>query len=123
MTTPSTQERIPAFTIGDRLRKARDKTGLDQGPFAEEIGISRNTVVKYEKATTDEGMKRPYLAAWAMRADVPLEWLMTGQGGQGKPPEGEGLNRLTEAKRVRSRLNAAANDVTQPYDLYPARAA
>lgn len=124
MTTPSTHERIPAFTIGDRLRKARDKTGLDQGPFAEEIGISRNTVVKYEKAITDEGMKRPYLAAWAMRADVPLEWLMTGQGGQGKPPEGEQeLGRLTEAKRVRSRNRGTASDVTQPYDLSPAWAA
>lgn len=103
MTTPGTHERIPEFTIGDRLRKAREKTELDQVEFAKETGISRNTVGKYEKATGEEGMKRPYLVAWAVRTDVPLEWLLTGQGSPGKPPDGgDRLSRLTEAKRSRA---------------------
>lgn len=117
MSTPSTHERIPAFTIGDRLRKAREKTGLDKQEFADATGISRNTIGKYEAATSEEGMKRPFLVAWAMRADVPLEWLLTGQGGPGKPPEGDGLTQLTEAKRTRSRRHVRAIDATQPYGM------
>lgn len=119
MSTPSTHERIPAFTIGDRLRKAREKTGLSQGAFADEIGVSRGTVGNYEMADTEEGMKRAYLTLWAMRADVPLEWLRSGRDEQPKPPEGgEPLQRLTEAKRIRSRSRGArGTDVTQPYGL------
>jgi transcriptional regulator with XRE-family HTH domain len=79
-------ERVPAFTIGDRLRKAREKTGLDQGPFAVEIGVSRGTVSNYERAASGEGMKKPYLVAWALRCDVPVEWLLTGKA----PGEGGG---------------------------------
>ena len=76
--TTNLSERIPAFTVGDRLRKAREKTGLDQGEFAEEIGVSRGTVSNYEGDKT-EGFKRPYVAAWAIRADVPVEWLLWGK--------------------------------------------
>lgn len=91
MSTAAAHERIPAFTIGDRLRKARELTGLDQDPFAHEIGVSRGTVSNYERAVSPEGLKKPYLMAWAMRTEVPLEWLMTGKvpgdgGGDGDTP-------------------------------------
>lgn len=79
-------EKVPAFTVGDRLRKAREKTELDQGQFAEEIGVSRGTVSNYERAASPEGMKRPYLVAWAVRCDVPVQWLLTGK----VPGEGDG---------------------------------
>lgn len=79
MTTDHSHERIPAFGVGDRLRKAREKTGLDQEAFSAELGISRGTVSNYERATTAVGLKRPYLMAWALRADVPVEWLLTGK--------------------------------------------
>lgn len=79
MTTDHSHERIPAFSVGDRLRKAREKTGLDQEAFAAELGISRGTVSNYERAATAAGLKRPYLMAWALRADVPMVWLLTGK--------------------------------------------
>lgn len=85
MSTANAHERIPAFTIGDRLRKAREKAGLDQEHFAQEVGISRGTVSNYERAVDTEGLKRPYLAAWAMRADVPMEWILLGE-----TPDGPG---------------------------------
>ena len=88
MTTPNV-ERIPEFTIGDRLRKARELTGLDQGPFADEIGVSRGTVSNYEAGKTT-AIKRLYLRTWAMRTGVPVEWLATGQvTRRPTPPEGE----------------------------------
>lgn len=98
MSTASAQERIPAFSVGDRLRKAREKTGLDQQGFAQEVGISRGTVSTYERAATTDGLKRPYIAAWAMRADVPVEWILTGivaQPGDGEPVGGATLGKDT----------------------------
>ncbi|SDF98460.1 Transcriptional regulator, contains XRE-family HTH domain [Cellulosimicrobium cellulans] len=84
---------IPQFTLGDRLRKARQHTGLEQVEFAEEIGISRGTILNYELDRT-----RPrliVLKAWALRTGVPLEWLQTGESPrQGDPDGGEALPRL-----------------------------
>ena len=83
---------IPEFTLGDRLRKARELTGLDQGDFAAEIGVSRNSV-----SNAETGATRPIrvtLRAWSMRTGVPIEWLLTGQapdphgGGHGWAPWG-----------------------------------
>lgn len=39
---------VPEWTTGDRLRKARELTGLERSEFARELGISRNTVTNYE---------------------------------------------------------------------------
>lgn len=72
-------ERVPAWTLGDRLRKAREAAGLEQQEFADELGISRGTISNYEHDKTR--VKRPYLVAWAMRTKVPVEWLLTGETG------------------------------------------
>ena len=68
---------VPQFTQSDRLRKAREVTGLDQGQFAEVAGISRQTVSNYES-----GAREPrglYLRAWAEASGVNLLWLETGE--------------------------------------------
>lgn len=102
--TTKTQERIPDFTVGDRLRRARQKTGLEQGPFAEEIGVSRGTVSNYERSDNVEGMKKPYLLAWALRTDVPIEWLVTGEAAAPTPPDdGAMLRKMAQQKRAGSR--------------------
>lgn len=67
---------VPEWTMADRLRKARETTGLDQGDFAAELGVSRGTVSNYE-----HGHVRPrevVLRAWAMRTGVSLGWLRDG---------------------------------------------
>ena len=72
----STVTVIPRFEVPDRLRKAREVTGLDQAAFAEEIGVSRGTVRNYET-----GRSRPrkvVLIAWSLRTGVPIEWLEHG---------------------------------------------
>lgn len=67
---------VPEWSMADRLRKARELTGLDQTEFADEIGVSRGTVSRYERG--EATAKRPILTVWAMRTGVPLTWLTTG---------------------------------------------
>lgn len=67
---------IPTFTLGDRLRKAREVTGMSQVEFAEHIGIGRSTVQSYENGTTSP--KQIALKAWAMATGVPFHWLAWG---------------------------------------------
>jgi len=76
MNTETTGQ-VPEWSITDRLRKARDLTGLDQDEFAELIGVSRGTVSSYENGS--EHHKRPYLLAWAIGSGVSYEWLVTGK--------------------------------------------
>lgn len=85
---------VPQWTIADRLRKAREVTGMDQRQFADHIGISRNTVTNYETGKTTR-FSRPMLAAWAMATGVRLDWLEgnegpnSGPGTKQGPPSGE----------------------------------
>lgn len=64
---------IPTWTVSDRLRKAREKAGLDQDELAERIGINRATISRYERGITTP--KHPALLAVAVACGVPLWWL------------------------------------------------
>ncbi|HXR41759.1 MAG TPA: helix-turn-helix transcriptional regulator [Acidothermaceae bacterium] len=68
---------IPEWTMGDRLRKAREHAGLQQQELADEVGISRNSISSYELDHTKP--QRPTLLLWALRCGVPLEWIVTGR--------------------------------------------
>lgn len=81
--------RIPEWTLGDRLRKAREDAGLSQVELALSIGVSRGTI---GNAELDDRRPLPItLRAWADATGVPLEWLLTGTA---SPPNGPGLPRL-----------------------------
>lgn len=62
------------WTIGDRLRKARETAGLEQQELADIIGISRNTVSNYEKGRTQPRMLE--LREWSAATAVDLHWLV-----------------------------------------------
>lgn len=68
---------IPQFTMGDRLRKARELTDLDREQFAAELGVSRQTVGNAELDRVKP--RKIMLRAWALRTGVPLVWLETGE--------------------------------------------
>lgn len=80
---------VPEFTLGDRLRKARELTGLDQGPFGKELDVSRATISNSERGESKP--TRIVMRQWALRTGVPLEWLETGQvpSNNGPGPDGE----------------------------------
>lgn len=70
---------VPEFDIHDRLRKARELSGLDRAALADEIGVSRNTIGNYEGRATSH-LKPIVLRQWALRTGVPYQWLLTGEG-------------------------------------------
>lgn len=69
--------RIPTFTMGDRLRKAREATGLNTRDFAARLGVSQSTVTNAENDHTKT--RRITLLMWSQVTEVPVEWLETGQ--------------------------------------------
>lgn len=115
--TEQTAGATPEFTLGDRLRKARELMGMDQAPFAEHIGVSRGTVSNYERGLT-EHYKPIVLRAWALASGVPLEWLESGTpptNAPTPPDGGEALRRLTAAKQGRSQVVTARRGATPRY--------
>lgn len=79
---------VPEFHLGDRLRKAREHTGMTQGELARVLGVARNTVNRSESGATHP--MRVVVRAWAEATGVSLEWLETGEVGQrGEDPEPE----------------------------------
>jgi transcriptional regulator with XRE-family HTH domain len=65
--------RVPVFSLGERIRKAREDLGLSQQAFADALGVDRKTVSNWEG-----GRNRPRygdLMLIASVADVSLQWL------------------------------------------------
>ena len=65
--------RVPAWSLGDRLRKAREIAGLTQQELADAIGVARRSVVSYETGRTLPN--RPVLFSWATACNVEFGWL------------------------------------------------
>ncbi len=65
---------IPAWTLRDRLRKAREHADMTQAVLACEIGIARSSVVSYETGRTLPS--RPVLLSWSLVTGVSLPWLL-----------------------------------------------
>lgn len=81
---------IPEFLLPDRLRRAREVTGMTQGEFANHIGVARQTISNAERGAKDPS--RLVMRAWALGTGVPLQWLETGTAPDGPGP-GEGAPR------------------------------
>lgn len=81
--------RIPEFSMGDRMRLARETSGIDQQTMADEIGVSRRSVVRYENGGA---VPKSALLLWSMRTGVPGAWLETGKAPEPDDgPEGDGV--------------------------------
>lgn len=80
---------IPEWTVGDRLRKAREHTGMDQAQFAEHAGLSRTGVSNAEVGKSVP--RRSTLRVWALASGVPLQWIETGKA---PSPDGDGASGL-----------------------------
>lgn len=68
---------VPEFSIHDRLRKAREHAGLEQGALAERIDVSRQTVGNYELGRTPRP-KKLIVRQWALACGVNFDWLWEG---------------------------------------------
>jgi transcriptional regulator with XRE-family HTH domain len=67
---------IPEWTLGDRLRKAREHAGLSQTELGAEIGVSLSSVSRYEVGQFLP--PRPVLLSWALCTGIDLGWLVSG---------------------------------------------
>ena len=70
---------VPEFSLGDRLRKAREIAGLEQIALAAEIEVHRQSIARYESGASIP--RRPVMLSWAMMTGVSLDWLATGETG------------------------------------------
>lgn len=68
-----TDQQPPEWTIGDRLRKAREFAGLKQSDMAARFRVGRSTIANWEAERNTPG----YLALekWAEVTGVPFDWL------------------------------------------------
>lgn len=99
MTQQTTFDGIPAWTRGDRLRKARTLTGMTTREFAEHIGVSQKTVTDAEN--DKRAMRKILLNAWALGTGVPAVWLETGEiPSTGPGGDGGGTNQYTDVLRI-----------------------
>ena len=81
---------IPEWTLGDRLRKAREDAGFSQDELATAVKVSRATI-----SNAEVGARVPLrvtIAAWAEATGVPESWLLG--GGDHPPKTGQRLPRL-----------------------------
>lgn len=68
--------KVPQWTLGDRLRKARHEAGIDITDMADDIGVTPRTISNYELDAT----RAPKLVIrqYALRTGVPVAWLEGG---------------------------------------------
>lgn len=52
-----TELRIPEWTFGDKLRKARAEVGMDQREFAMALGLTSSTLAAYETGRANPRFK------------------------------------------------------------------
>lgn len=87
------------FTQGDRLRKARESTGMKQREFAQHIGVSHQTVTNAEKDHRE--VRKITMNAWALATGVPVEWLETGEAPEStRGPGGNGADDETRTRNI-----------------------
>ncbi len=65
-------------TFGDRLTTARKSQGLDQASFARRIGVKVQTLRNWEEDRSEPRANRLQMIAGML--NVPIVWLMSGQG-------------------------------------------
>ena len=69
--------KVPQWSVADRVRKARETSGLKQAELAESIGMARTSLARIEQGKVEP--RRTSLIAIAFATRVPLEWIEHGK--------------------------------------------
>lgn len=77
-TVESHDERIPTWTFGDRLAKARREAGLEQNQIAAVFGVNRSTISHWEtdRRLPKKGGQLQLAHRWAELTGCSLAWLL-----------------------------------------------
>jgi transcriptional regulator with XRE-family HTH domain len=97
-------ERVPALTLGWRLKMSMDAAGLSRKDMAREMDVTESTISRW---TNDGGKppKRPNLVLWSQVTRVPLAWLEHGAVVE-DPDPGEPVDRPEEVSNALDQLAA-----------------
>lgn len=108
MSIEPTGNRVPEWTLGERLRKSRGDAELEQQELADRIGASRQSISNWET-----GKNRPRLyvmRSWALATGVPLWWLKGESAPPVHGPTGYPIRPVTSLlDRLRSRSDGASD--------------
>ena len=80
-TTEEPPNRLPRWTLGDRLRKAREHRGWTQRELSSRLGVSLRTISRWERG--ENRPSYPLLVAASRETGVPIAWLVDEDGGDG----------------------------------------
>ena len=78
--------KVPEFNLADRVRKAREITGLSQDELATRAGVGRATLARIEQGKNVP--RRATIIALAFATGVDLNWLENGETPAGPEPSG-----------------------------------
>lgn len=76
MVEAQARERLPQWTLADRLRKSLEHASVDSANMAEYLEVHPNTVRNWIAGRTNPPATAVKL--WAMRCGLPYEWLAHG---------------------------------------------
>lgn len=100
MAQAMTPHHLPEFHLGDRLRKARESSGYrSASAFADAIGISRDSLRKYEAAVLPP--TRAIVTEWSLATGVPAAELWG-------PDDPDGVQAMS-LRRARRQRKAPTN--------------
>lgn len=68
---------VPAFTLGDRLAKAREHAGIGVAAMAERLGVSRTSISNYEHGRTAPPLD--VVLDYSKETNVPLTWIIAAE--------------------------------------------
>lgn len=77
-TLSRTHPDLPRWTLGDRIRKAREHRGWTQRELASRLGVSLRTISRWERG--DHRPSSHLLVATARETGVPIAWLVDEDG-------------------------------------------
>lgn len=80
---------VPEWDLADRLRKSLRTSGISVGEMAAHLEVSSNTVSNYINGHTTPNAAT--LRTWALRTDVPFEWVRHGEITDNGPSAAPGL--------------------------------
>ena len=101
MTSAPYEGFVPEFSMGDRLRKAREHTGMTTREFADHIGVSQKTINNAE--ADKHGVRKIVLNAWSLATGVSVEWLKDGTVSGGPGGGGNSQSEGWEFESLRAR--------------------
>jgi transcriptional regulator with XRE-family HTH domain len=93
--------------IGNRIKKAREATGMSQAEMGRRLGVTRSGVSQWENERTAPTTRN--ISAIAVLLDVSWEWLTTGREGVEDAPGARG------GYREGLRLNADERELIERY--------